>query len=317
MMNPKPSMILGGVHRRSLTSCVWSGDNEWIMVGDSEGLISRWRRADKGATHRVRKEGNARITGLGISPFGNEAWAALDNGSIKGFPGTYQDGFSPIDLSENSRDMVSALALSPNGRRLAFTRNGVVTVIDFDDGLEMRPIGRGQLTSMFHMRWRSDGRHLATDDGRENVILWDTSTASKIQVFGGPAHSSVTDIAINYGSGSDRVMICYGSHPPREFDITSGRQLREIDEFPRRRLYKCQYGPRTRSGMLIFADGQKNDSIVLTDLVARRVINEVWGDFRGQYNGIGEIVVSPKSDQLLVATGSGNAYGWFFKDLTS
>src|SRR5205807_4025906 len=84
------------------------------------------------------------------------------------------------------------VALSPNGRRLAFAaEGGTVHVCDADTGEEGIPPFRAHEAPIVSVAFSPDGLRLATASWDGTAKLWDVSTGRTIRTLSGHSHTIV------------------------------------------------------------------------------------------------------------------------------
>lgn len=140
--------------------------------------------------------GRAYAYDFGFTPDGREFAAALPTGGV-----SFHD---PIDGRETSRlvaaTIPSAIALSPDGRKLALVgkMSGSVEIYDRATSRLEQTLSHADL--VFHMVWRpGNSNQLATSSRDNKVFLWDAGTGEQLHLLQG--HEGISPLLAFHPSG--------------------------------------------------------------------------------------------------------------------
>jgi WD40 repeat protein/serine/threonine protein kinase len=117
------------------------------------------------------------------------------------------------------------VALSPDGRRVAFTAEGTwVHIRDVDTGQEVVPPFRSHEVPCFTLAFTPDGNHVATGSWDGTVKVWEASTGRMVRKFEG--NGIISWLAFS----EDGTRLATGSwdRKIRVFDATTGKLLRTL-----------------------------------------------------------------------------------------
>lgn len=116
---------------------------------------------------------------------------------------------------------VRAVALSPDGKTLAFSQDRAIHLHDVASWKEARRIDLDE-GMVFHLVFSPDGKTLASS-GRNDIQLWDTATGRPLVQRAG--HAAVVDVLAFTAGGRQLVSTCRETGVARVWDAATGRQL--------------------------------------------------------------------------------------------
>ncbi|MGL6096929.1 MAG: PQQ-binding-like beta-propeller repeat protein, partial [Fimbriiglobus sp.] len=126
-------------------------------------------------------------------------------------------------------------AFRPDGRVLVATTEKAVTAFDVPSGKKLWSVKIGQLSSAAYPKFSPDGRWLAIQDGKTNV-LYDPRTGGRMLTLAAAGETSDDPAFLTFSSGGRWLAGCYtvGEESVIVWDTTTGnmRRLAEAKCFP-------------------------------------------------------------------------------------
>ena len=116
----------------------------------------------------------------------------------------------------------TAVAFSPDGRRLAVGSDGAVTVWDWENQQPALPPLRGHAKKGISVAFSRDGRRLASGSWSGEVMIWDAETGKRLLTLSEHRHP-VSAVAFSR-DGRRLVSACFDRHMVA-WDVTTGRRL--------------------------------------------------------------------------------------------
>jgi WD40 repeat protein len=205
-------------------------------------------------------------------------------------------------------DVVS-VAFSPDGKRIyALLSGGYFMKLDPASGEVGAELGLVEHRACCRLVVSPDGKHLASGNYDNLVLLWDAETGEQLRSFNGHA-----DYVSSVAFSPDGKLIVSGSYDGtiRIWDAESGKQLRSLD--PRAgKVYSIAFSP---DGKLI-ASGHVDGDIKVWDAANGRPLNSEKANDYGVYF----LVFSPDGSRLLSTGADAKVRVWDLaakKELTS
>ena len=174
-------------------------------------------------------------------------------------------GFGPFEY-----DVVS-VAFSPDGKRIyALVSGGYFMRLDPASGEVGAKLGLGSQRACCQMVVSPDGKHLASGNYDDLVLLWDAETGDLVRSFKG--HS---DDVVSVAFSPDGKRLVSGSYDGtiRIWDANTGKQLRSLDP----RVDKVHTVAFSLDGKLI-ASGHKDGDIKIWDAASGRLLHSMKAD---------------------------------------
>jgi WD40 repeat protein len=211
-------------HMGHVNSVTFSPDGKYIVSGSNDRTVKVWTstgqevRSFKGHTHQV--------TGVAVMPDGHRIVSGSADTTVR----IWDLAASPATRTlRTDHPPVSALALSPDGKRGASGSNGInlITVWDAATGQKIRGyfLGQGSVTGV---TFSPDGRYLASSNADGTVAVVDTATGTIAQTFRGHAdkvHGVAWSPGEPGGAGPGRRLAsCSSDRTVRVWDVSTGRE---------------------------------------------------------------------------------------------
>jgi WD40 repeat protein/beta-lactamase regulating signal transducer with metallopeptidase domain len=86
------------------------------------------------------------------------------------------------DAPSSPKEWIDALALSPDGKRVAAPQGSVVRIFDVETGRQLRQL-EGHPASVMGVAWSPDGKTLLSGSYDRTARLWDMETGRELHVF--------------------------------------------------------------------------------------------------------------------------------------
>jgi len=178
---PTPKAILQG-HTSPVEALAFSLDGTLLVSAGCDRTVRIWDVAAKEIKERWMFKGHLdHIKAVALAPDGKTAFSASLDGTIRMWRRGSIWSRDMQDVLEGSWGPLHTMALSPDGARLAF--GGLDQTVRLyamgAKGLQKAAVLRGHLGVIRQVRFRPDGKTLASvcDGGR--VIFWDLATNEK------------------------------------------------------------------------------------------------------------------------------------------
>ena len=179
----------------------------------------------------------AKVNGLAITPDGKQIVSGSQDKTIRIWDTETGKTVRTIrgEVAPGNWGTIFALALSPDGRRLAVggqfhrsdrTAGSAVRVYDFISG-KMEALLRGHEDVVFALAFAPDGKHLLSGSGDKTAIIWDITTGQPIHRLSGHAKDIKSVAFANDGS---RVVTGSEDRTLRLWNANTGAQIAEMTE---------------------------------------------------------------------------------------
>jgi WD40 repeat protein len=296
-------------HTGEITSLAVSGDGRRLLTGSWDQTAILWD-AQTGARLRTFPEHTLAVTAVALSADGRRAVTGSDRKAILW---DVQTGRELQSFAHPAT--VNGLALSADGKYvLAGTSDDVAFLWDARTGAKLRTfegharkmIGAAQEAGPGAVAFGSDGRHVLTGSVDQTAILWDATTAAKLQTFKGHT-GSVRSVAL--GGDGKRVLTGSADHTAILWDAdgegtTPGRFGNKLQTF--------KGHTSAITSVALSKDGQR----VLTGSVDRRAIlwdaatGRVLQTFTGHVSGARAVALGGDGKHILAGYADGAAVLW-------
>ncbi len=171
--------VLKGYHE-DIRSMVFSPRDPLLITGDDSGAVRTWDLVNP----RQPRLTNAWETGLGvithlsISSDGRRLLVGDAGGMITLMDS--RDGRQIVSFRGHER----RIALSPNGRQLAWAKGGEITILDADSGHEMLRLPSNEDTVM-SLVFSSAGQRLFSGGSGAAISVWDLEAKAEVLTISG------------------------------------------------------------------------------------------------------------------------------------
>jgi WD40 repeat protein len=158
------------------------------------------------------------VSPLVFSPDGATLATACRDGMVRIWDAT---SFRPILQHEEWCDVGTSLVISPDGRRIAWTKSGAVQIWGLATGRPPRTLG-GHLGRPIGLAFNPDGRQLASTCWDGTVRLWDVETGTVARLFRGPWGIA---FAAAYSPDGTRIGVAFTDGTIRIWCPADGREV--------------------------------------------------------------------------------------------
>jgi WD40 repeat protein/tRNA A-37 threonylcarbamoyl transferase component Bud32/Flp pilus assembly protein TadD len=293
----EPLRTLGG-HAKGVACVVFAPGGERLACAGGDGAVEVWD-ADGGRELHTLRGGGAAVRSLAYSPDGKllassggdwtvRLWDARTGKAVRSWRTRRESPGPPFG--------VTALAFSPDGKRLGCADLNLVTVWDVATGEPLLSLNGG--AEVYGLAYSPDGRRLASVGQNDTIRLWDAADGREARVLWGHG-SSVRGLAF---SPDGRWLATAGDdQAARLWDADTGQEL----------LALKGHAARVR-GVAFSPDGRR-----LATAGADKAL-KVWDLTAGQdavaltgHNApVFAVAFSPDGTRLATAAASGFARVW-------
>jgi eukaryotic-like serine/threonine-protein kinase len=293
-------------HKGTVRALAFSPDSSWfVSSSDGDEHLQVWDIATGQHRNEIQGSGNFAIA-VAISPDGSHVAAADQYGGVS------------VAETDSGRKIVSlrtggewraktALAYSPDGRRLAGTGDDLASIAVWDAQTDQRT-GRfdGHTGPVYSVAFSRDGRRLASASSDHTVRIWDAETGSCIAVLQGHTDEVLTAVFHPDGTrlasaGRDRAIWFW--------DLATGQEVARLTGHADY-VFSLAFSPDGES----LVSGSGDSTARVWDTVSslhrqksRRVIESLRPDadhlidalFREKNNDVAAVATAVRSDRSL------------------
>jgi WD40 repeat protein/predicted Ser/Thr protein kinase len=173
------------LHKGTVRALAFGPDSSWLVsTSDGEERLQVWDVAT--ARRRSEIEGTGKFAiAVAISPDGSQVASADQYGAVSA--STIATGTNSVSLSKGGQWRAkTALAYSPDGRRLASTSDDLATIAVWDAHSHQR-IGQfeGHTGPVYSVAFSADGQRLASASSDHTVRVWNVDNGKCVAVLRG------------------------------------------------------------------------------------------------------------------------------------
>ncbi len=209
-------------HSGGIFSIVFSPDGRVLVSGGNDKLIKLWDVAT-GREVRTIAGHSKYIRTLAFSPDGRVLVSTSGDKTVKLWD--VSTGRELGALAGASLSLaVSAVAFSPDGKKLASSDENVIKLWDFNAGRELLKLA-GRVETVNSVAFSRDGKTMASGGNEPTVKLWDVSTGQQVRVLSAGRFVVGCVVFSPDGkalAGTDRKSISL-------WDVATGRELWTVD----------------------------------------------------------------------------------------
>lgn len=280
-------------HQGAITALAWTPDGRWLISASRDGSLKLWDMDSGRLLHDLNHDGKG-VSALGIGPAGG-LLASLTADALRLWGA--DQGRLRHRLAINGPD--AQMALSPDGRRLAFStgeRAGQVRLVEPGDGREVASLAEG--VSTLGLTFSADSRWLAMQDRERHLSVFDAQSGQRVARLEAPV--SVTQGgAGEVGAGREDAETRGALHFSPD-----GERLAYLDAGARLRVWSWRQAPRPVVLQNTGAPGQ-----VAFTPDGRRLIVAALGEPTRVLDAMtGAVLQSAPSSQVLALSPDGQ---WF------
>jgi WD40 repeat protein len=187
-------------HGDKVNGVAYAADGQHVLSGSKDGTVRWWRVANQpSADAWIRSVTQLRQAGL--------------------------DG--RVRLLEGHTDLMGAVAISPDNRRIASGNNDhSARLWDADTGKELRSF-EGHLFEVTSVAFTADGKRLFSGNKDGTARLWDTESGKELRKLEGHTRW-IWSVAIS-PDGSRALSCCSGDGDVRLWDLPKGEEIRRLE----------------------------------------------------------------------------------------
>jgi hypothetical protein len=194
--------------------------------------------------------------------------------------------------------MVTAMALSPDGRRLLTSSDGdTASLWDTQTGERLHEL-KGHTGKVSALAFSSDGRRLLTGSWDQTAASWDAETGSRLYEFKGHG-KEVTAVA--FSPDGRRVLTGSNDTTAVLWDAQNGGRLRDFKSHARA-VTSVAFSPNGRR----LLTGSLDRTAILWDAETGERLQE----FKGHTNGVTSVAFSASGRRLLTGSWDQKAFVW-------
>jgi WD40 repeat protein len=299
-------------HSSQINDVAFSPDGSRLLSGSADGTALLWDVNDENVTLGSFTRNGEAINAVAFAPNGEQIAAGDTLGAIVWDIGTGQE-VARLDDAAFSVSNVTALAFSPDSRRLLTARTDVAELWDIESSTLLRAFtghtssNVGNPAIINTVAFAPDGAQVATGGarGNNNVRLWEAAVRPAIRSFTDPDDTGYTSVVV----APDGQTVATGNCDATVYlwDANTGAQLRSIPGFPG--LVGPGGGPCV-THLDISADGTTllggtNTTVRLHEISTGDILQV----FTPHRNGVFAARFSPDGSQVLTAGGDRDPLG--------
>jgi WD40 repeat protein len=167
-------------HPGGISSIVFSPDGKTLASGGDDKLIKLWDAAT-GREVRVLAGHSKYIRALAFSPDGRLLVSTGGDKSVRLWDVSTGRELRTLEGASDSL-AVSAVAFSPDGKKMASSDEKVIKLWDFGAGRELLTLA-GRVETVNSVAFSPDGKTLASGGNEPTVKLWDVATGQQVRVL--------------------------------------------------------------------------------------------------------------------------------------
>ncbi|MBC7932568.1 MAG: caspase family protein [Rubrivivax sp.] len=169
-------------HPGGISSIVFSPDGKTLASGGDDKLIKLWETAT-GRELRVLAGHEKYVRTLAYSPDGKMLVSTSGDKTVKLWETATGRELRMLEGASISL-AVSAVAFSPDGKKMASSDERVIKLWDFNAGRELLTLA-GRAETVNSVAFSRDGKTLASGGNEPTVKLWDIATGQQVRVLAG------------------------------------------------------------------------------------------------------------------------------------
>ena len=187
---------LARAHQGAVTGVAVSPDRKILASSGADGVVRTWRSADLGALATTPRQSGP-VKDIAFDPSGDVV-AAGNDGMVRFWrvDGTEQ---RPALIADPDGDVISSVAVSPDGKTLVVATASVVTLFDLTTGAVLSPLN-SQPPSPLDVAFSPDGQWFVSVSREGRVDLWDTAARVSLGPQFAYHHAAVWHTAVTAGS---------------------------------------------------------------------------------------------------------------------
>jgi WD40 repeat protein/serine/threonine protein kinase len=267
-----------------LHALAYSPDGRHLASTGFDGAVTLWDPLTGKELVTLRGEGGP-IFSLGFSRDGRRLVAA----SIRGFVKVW-DVATRKELA-TFRGNLGTAAISPDGRQVAWTREGgLVEVRDVDTGRRLKEFVTHP-APVIGIAYSPAGRHLVTTSWDKTARVWDAATGAGVLTLTGHAH--VVQFAV-FSPDGKRLATTSWDHTAKVWDAATGKELYTLRGH-KERVLGVAYSPDGKS----LATGSYDNTVKIWDCGTGRELLTL----RGHAGFVVGVAFSPDGKRLAVSSG--------------
>ena len=213
------------VHKGTVRALAFGPDSSWLVsTSDGEERLQVWDVATALQRREIQGTGKFAIA-VAISPDGSQVASADQYGAVSA--STTATGKSLVSLRGGGEWRAkTALAYSPDGRRLAGTGDDLATVAVWDAQSHQRSGHfEGHTGPVYSVAFSTDGHRLASASSDRTVRVWNTDTGECVAVLQG--HTDEVLAAVFHPDGT-RLVSAGRDRAVWLWDLATGQEVARL-----------------------------------------------------------------------------------------
>jgi WD40 repeat protein len=152
-------------------------DGSFVLLAANDGCVRWWNVAAKNFEHTFTLDKKSALTGVTVDEKGAVAAFGFADGRVAIWDLTTR---REIKRWKAHNGRITALAVSPNGRRFATCGEDNLTLIwDVRSGTQLQKLAGHKGSGIFAVAWFADGRRIVTGGTDQRVFQWDAESGVK------------------------------------------------------------------------------------------------------------------------------------------
>ncbi len=275
-------------HTDAINSIAYSPDGRYLASGSDDGTIKLWEVASGECLKTLY--GHMRdVNSICYSPDGTYLASGSRDKTIKIW--NVASGKCTTTLEGDSYS-VKSVSFSPDGAYLASGGN---------DGAKLWDISTGKCTKMGGrelVAYSPDGRHLAYNNYKDGIDIWEIESAKIVKTFGG--HTNFV-YSVSFAPDGKSLASGSGDHLIKIWDASNAKQIKTFKGHTSV-VASVAYSPNGK----YLASGSRNNTIKIWDVATGECIHTL----EGHKDFINSVAYSPNGKYLASASGDTTIKIW-------